>query len=93
MFHADTLANNQVQLAYDVWHQGLALPVLVGNSVAVARCANWEGGQGQRSSWMHVGVVQQVLQSEGGFVHPPMERGKQSFLKVGLIQMELLYFQ
>lgn len=65
MFHADTLANNQVQLAEDGQHQSLVLPVLVGNSITVACCANWEGAQGQQSSWMRVGVVQQVLQSEG----------------------------
>lgn len=65
MFHADTLANNQVQLAEDGQHQGLVLPVLVGNSIAVVCCANWEGAQGQQSSWMRIGVVQQVLQNEG----------------------------
>lgn len=37
MLHIDTQANNQVQLAENVFHHGSVLPTLFGNDVAVAQ--------------------------------------------------------
>lgn len=92
MLHVDTWANNQVQLAGNVFHRGSVLPLLFGNDVAVAHTQIQRAWSEPVSSWTLADVVQWVLQSERGLMHPHVEEDEQSLLRAGLTQTELLSF-
>lgn len=50
MFHIDTQANNQVQLAENVFHHGSVLPILFGSDLAGAQTHIGRTGSVARAS-------------------------------------------